>query len=187
MRQRGHLLTIYGASGVQGETTAGDIHWVWYRMEKVTALKGVKPAPGANTSHTNHAPVPPPAPFQRRTSPPRRYLATAPPSAEPFLTPAVIKCYPCLPPAVQREPLITPTVQTRWLYLIKEEWAALSNLSSETNTEPGSAFTGRALGMRWSKLGQCRRCCYQWKLRVSSKAAVLSPFLEQQHGTGLSM
>lgn len=85
------------------------------------------------------------------------------------------------------EPLITPTVQTRCLYLIKEEWAALSNLSSETNTEPGSAFTGRALGMRWSKLGQCCRRCYQRKLRVSSKAAALSPFLEQHHRTGLSM
>lgn len=84
------------------------------------ALKGVTPAPGANTFHTNHAPVPSP-PFQRRTSPPRHCLAMAPPSTEPFLMPAVIKCYPCLPPAVQREPLITPTVHTRWLYLIKEE------------------------------------------------------------------
>lgn len=79
MRQRGHLLTINSASGVQGETTAGDIHRVQYRMKKVTVLKGVKPAPGANTSHTNHAPNPLP-PFQRRTSPPRHCLATAPPS-----------------------------------------------------------------------------------------------------------
>lgn len=64
---------------------------------------------------------------------------------------------------------------------------ALSNLSSETNTEPGSAFAGRALGMRWSKLGQSLRRCYQWKLRVSSKAATLSPFLEQQHGACKSL
>lgn len=119
MRQHGRLMTIYIWRSRWNYSR-------WYSVGvishgKVTAMKGVKLAPGTNISHTNHAVA----------SPSHPCFATVLPSTELLLKPAVIECYPVFLQHIG-EARITRTIQTHWLYLIKGEWPVLSNSSSSS-------------------------------------------------------